>query len=92
MNIQTQKIAVISTSHIDAYEMHILLQLLNNDEVPGMLFDGGWIISTAPLNHVAEIAVPGLKHIVEFFSDKGFDWVMFNKNGSELDELPVYDW
>lgn len=92
MKIQTQQIAVISTSHVTAINTQIAIKLLKEGNLTGMAFEGSWLLNTEPLREVAELALPALKPLVEFFAEQGYDWINFDPNADEIEGVPAYVW
>ena len=94
MEIETH--LVLSTAHIAVTTAELLDRWASMQ--PGSrphsvaTTDYGWFVSTYLLEHVATPTPTELTAILEFARGQGCAWVLLDRDGDTLAELPTFDW
>lgn len=94
MSLEVLHAPVISTAHVSEQNGKRISAAIDSGEINGMQRDEGWFIhiGTGRANDVIAKEMPTLHGVLEYFSDKPFQWVMFDCDGDTVDELKTFDW
>lgn len=93
MAIEIENMLVVSTGHLSAETVFALPRDRgDNCELswgPAFWRDEGWLFNVAL---GAPEAPVDLRAVLAFAHEKGCTWVMLDRDGPVIDELPYYDW
>lgn len=90
---------VLGTGHITETTAEMLNEALRDDaDFPVSLYGKGkygWFLNV--LNDLSEVEehrwmTPDLFQVLTFARAQGCDWVMLDRDGDIIDELPSYEW
>ncbi|PZR92285.1 MAG: hypothetical protein DI537_13955 [Stutzerimonas stutzeri] len=97
--LETPKMLVLSTAHITAWTARNFDLL--TDDVPDIFFpklsphddeELGWIIPIGPDIEWSHMVSEDLVAIRKVAEREGCSWIMLDRDGDTIEELPSYDW
>ncbi|WP_028492635.1 hypothetical protein [Thioalkalivibrio sp. ALE19] len=91
-DLDTELMAVISTGHLPYREAQSVTQGLKDGPLIGMEREEGFLILADPLHSDDKHAFPQLDSILDCFHKRGFEWVLFDRDGAKVEAFPVFDW
>ncbi|WP_019022933.1 hypothetical protein [Thioalkalivibrio sp. ALE23] len=91
-DLDTELMAVITTAHLPESEVQKAPYALKRGTLIGMEREEGFLISTWPFLSDDNQTFPQMNAIRQCFHERGIEWVMFDRDGNEVEAFPTYEW